>query len=168
MSIRRDRKKKKQEAKLRKEKRKREKRKAGPKIKLMERLKKTEEFSDTKFLVETPGEVKMSEIIMDFVGPMLEGASNRQAKESIILMAITAWNICLLPKKEQKKVLASFKSENDMDDEGMNIIKEMIKLMSDYKKEFYPDVNRFILDYEFTESRDDMYLNVVSSMEPPE
>lgn len=168
MSIRRDRKKKKQEAKLRKEKRKREKRKAGPKIKLMERLKKTEEFSDTKFLAEPPGQVKMSEIIMDFVGPMLERTSSRLEKENMILMAITAWNMCLLPKKEQKKVLANFKSEKDMDEEGMNIIKEMVELMSAYRKEFYPDVSRFILDYEFTESRDDMHLNVVSSMEPPE
>lgn len=168
MSIRRDRKKKKEEAKLRKEKKRREKRIEASKLKLAERFKEENPHPDAKIIIEPPDQVKMSEVIMDFVRPFLEGAPNRQARENMILVTITAWNLCLLPKKEQKKVLAKFQTEESMNDEGINVIKAMLKAISAYKKEFYPDVNRFILDYEFTESRNDMHLNVVSSMEPPQ
>jgi len=163
MSSKKDRQRKRQKAKLRKQKKRKEKRKEAINERLIARLRQQEEYSDMEFKIEPPGEAKMSEIILGFARPLLDTAPSHRVKKDIIMMAVTAWNMCVIPKKNQKKVLKNFEKEEGIDEGEMAFLKSVLKMMSAYKKELYPNVNRYIFDFEFTETRDDMHLNIVSS-----
>lgn len=145
---------------------KREKRIDASKSELAERITKRKEFSDSKIVVEAPGQVKMSKVIVDFIEPFLELAEDEEAEKIIVMLSIMAWNANLLPKKEQKSFIK--KVEKEAGAEGNEMFKMMVKMMASYKKENYPDLNRYIFDSQLTYTKDGMNLNVISSLEPPE
>lgn len=145
---------------------KREKRTESSKSELGERLKQQKEFADSKIIWEPRGQVKMSEVITDFIQPFLEFAADEEAREFIVMSAIMAWNTNLLPPNEQKKFIKKFRKELGFID--AKLFKSILSAMADYKKENYPELKRYILDYQLLHTKDSMHLNVVSSMQPPE
>lgn len=145
---------------------KQEKRIDTSKSELAERIKERKEFSDSKIIIEAPGLVKMSKVIVDFIEPFLEMAENNEAEEFIVMLSAMSWNANLLPKKEQKSFIKNI--EKEVGEQGAEMFKLMRKMIAAYKKEKYPNLNRYILDYQIRYTKDGMHLNVVSSIEPPD
>ena len=135
--------------------------------KLLRRVKQRGEHPDTQYIIEPPGEIKMSEVILDFVEPFLNEAPDHQAKQSIISVAIIAWNISLLPFFGRMAAFKKIKMDMNMDRQGVRVIKMFTGMMRRYRKRNHPGLKRYILDYELTETRDDLNLNIVSTMNPP-
>jgi hypothetical protein len=144
---------------------KQEKRIETSKSELAERIKEQKEFSDSKIIVEPPGQVKMSKVIVDFIEPFMEFAEDEEAEEFVVMAAIMAWNSNLIPPQEQKKFIKNFRKKMGTID--AELFKIMLSMMRNYKEENYPDLKRFILDYQLLHTQEGMHLNVVSSMEPP-
>jgi hypothetical protein len=149
-----------------KPKQKRTKRSATSYQKMIEKLKQREDFPVTKFLIEPPGETKMSEVILDFARPYLDLAPDHQARQNMIGMAIIAWNLSLMPLLTRITAFKQIKADMN-DKEAVKVVKLFVRLTRKYRKRFHPRLKRFILEFEFTETRDDMHLNVVSTVSLP-
>jgi len=142
---------------------------AGSYDRLLAQVKKRELLpTDTQYIVEPPGETKMSEVILDFAMPFLEEAPDSQAKQSMIGVAILAWNISLLPFFSRRTALKNAQADINMDKEGIKVIKMFVRMIKRYRRRFHPNLKRFILDFELTETRGELNLNVVSTISPSE
>lgn len=134
---------------------------------MIERLKQQEDLSDMKFIIDPPAETKMSEVILGFAEPLLDRATDYEEKESLISLIILAWNLSLMPLILRVIIFQRVKAEMKRDREGFLLLKTFIKMIRQYRKDNYPGLKRYILDFEFTETDDDIHLNVVSTVSPP-
>lgn len=87
-------------------------------------------------------------------------------KERAISIAIVAWNLALVNEDECEQQLTNFLSimkipKNTDDWQDMeNILRALI-----YKKQMeYPLLNRFIIDYQFIDSKNNYRLNIISQL----
>lgn len=62
-------------------------------------------FRTEKIVIEPCGEVKMSEVLMDFVEPYRELADAEEAYRKLLTLAVMAWNASFLPEKEQQDMI---------------------------------------------------------------
>lgn len=58
-------------------------------------------FRDHKFVIEPPGQIKMSDVLLDFVAPYRHFVNTIEAYRKLLLVAVIAWNAALLPECEQ-------------------------------------------------------------------
>jgi hypothetical protein len=117
---------------------------------------------------EKLGVNKMSEIILEYAEELLELASTPAGMQRAILLAISAWNLSLISGDKRIKAIDMFihdvmkiaKHSNEWE-EMRNIVQTLIeKRITEY-----PDVDRFVFDYEFIQlSKNDFHLNVISSL----
>ena len=108
---------------------------------------------------------RMSEVILDYARELLDFSPTYEAKEHALFLAIMAWNLAL--EEEEKgmqhlndllhrmKIPENSSDWNDMSD----ILKALI-----YKKQMeYPLFDRFVVDYQFSETEDGFHLSVAST-----
>jgi hypothetical protein len=151
--------------KRRKKKRRKNKDKYG---KLVSKLKQRGLLEEKEILYQPSGEVKMSEVIMDFIEPYREYANTYEAHRKLITLALLAWNAALLPENEQKamveKVVGSLKLSKSDTEGMMNIVEEMIER----KNKYFVDYTRTILDYQLSYAEEGFHLSVASMLEVDE
>jgi hypothetical protein len=114
-------------------------------------------------VVRTGLKEKMSEIILEFAAPMLDIAPDDDAFQGALSTAIFAWNLACLPAHERKEFLTKALSDLETKDGDPRIFKKMIEELIQRKNYLYPDVKRFIFDYELTETYDGNHLYLISS-----
>jgi hypothetical protein len=107
--------------------------------------------------------VKMSAVILDLADFLLKIAHTKEQQKAAITITCIAWNIAVAGiKKVQKLFDAYFETIDDPihQQDTLNIIETIIKK----KQLLYPEINRFILDYELTGTNHKLHLNVVSTV----
>jgi hypothetical protein len=121
-------------------------------------------FIDTEKL----GVSKMSEIILEYAEELLKPASTSEGMQRAIFLAISAWNLSLISENNRTKAIDMFicdvikiEKKSKEWEEIQNVVYALIeKRVTDY-----PEVDRFIFDYEFIQlSKNDFHLNVISSL----
>ena len=85
---------------------------------------------------------------------------DREAYEKAVLMAVCLWNCAVMqeePGKDKaiKKLLKPFMKDADG--------KAIVHYMMDRKRQMFPDLKRYILDYEVTDRGKDFHLSVAST-----
>lgn len=115
---------------------------------------------------EEAGMIKMSEVILEYAGELLDLATTKAEKERAISIAIVAWNLALVDEEACEQQITNFLSmmkipKNTDDWQDMeNILRALI-----YKKQMeYPLLNRFIIDYQFIDSKNNYRLNIISQL----
>ena len=63
--------------------------------KFLERIKKSEHLAHREIRINPQGQAKMSEILLDFAGPLLENLDPKIPEETVIGIATLAWNLSL-------------------------------------------------------------------------
>lgn len=124
----------------------------------------------TDVVVNPKGNAKMSEILGEFIRPYRRFAKNRNAYESLLAIAILAWNVANLPKDQehnlidealQELVKSNFLAQQDIE----NLLKDLIAR----KKNYFADNNRYIMDFQLQEIGNRYHLSVASTpMEKPD
>jgi len=112
----------------------------------------------------TDGGNKLSDVITEFAGPLLEQRIRYDEKEKIVFFSIIVWNLCLAPKKESQELIK--KIHNEMSQGDIQTIKDMDEMMNyliERKKRLYKDDKRFIVSYNITKIKDGMNLEVAYS-----
>ena len=105
--------------------------------------------------------VRMSEIIIDLAEPLLERARSYEEKRKVLEMAIVVWNISMLPKDKQKKLLLDFGrslfgNPSEENRPGFAMLAEMLHR----RYAHFSRIRRFIVDYELEERDGTPYLTV--------
>lgn len=104
---------------------------------------------------------KMSAIILDLADFILKEASTKQQEHSAISIACLAWNISILDSIRGQKCLEDFfKDEDDPDFKAD--IEDIIEIIIEKKRRYYPDINRIIVDFELLQNKKDLHLTIMS------
>ena len=135
--------------------------------KLFQRVKDQSIDSGKEFRVAPPNTEKMSQIIIDYAGPLLYVAKNREEQKKAITLAVIIWNLSLLPDERQSENINKIKKiMTPKSGNGGDLLEnddEVFNYMMERRKVFFPDVNRLVVDYEFVETPKGFHLNIVSN-----
>ncbi len=106
---------------------------------------------------------KMSEIILEFAEPLLNEAETIKMKKSAIALTMVALNMSLIKKFDDD--FNKLNSEmSDLSGQQFAIdTASAVSFLIQRKLELYPDVKRFIMDYDFVDTGSGFHLNVVST-----
>lgn len=122
-------------------------------------------------IVKNPkGEVKMSGVLKAFIQPYLAKAKGYQRQKMLLHIAVTAWNLTLMPEADRQPAIEEFlnlgmKPEDSLIREDMKgLIEELIAR----KEEVFPENRNYILDFQFEDAGDQFHLLVASAPVPTE
>ena len=121
-------------------------------------------LEDARFRVATEGEQKMSDIIMDFVDPYLDGDEGSEYLDKAIGIATIAWNAALVPEGERRLMLDSALRELPSADAVPLAI--VLDRMIQRKQERFQANKRTIIRHHIAETEDGLHLSVVSTRPP--
>ncbi len=132
----------------------------GGETALLQRVRNLGLAPEVRVLKDPAGLEKMSEVIEEFAGPLLEHCSRMDQRRGAIGLAVTAWNLSLLPDEEREKEL----SQHILPKTGPEM-KDILTTMVKRKQALYRDIQRLILDYEITDKgKDALRLTVISAV----
>jgi hypothetical protein len=107
--------------------------------------------------------VKMSAVILDLADFLLEMAHTKERQKAAITITCIAWNIAVAGmEKAQKLFDAYFETIDDPIHQQDTL--DIIETIIERKQLLYPEINRFILDYEVVRTKNNLHLNVVSTV----
>ena len=112
-----------------------------------------------------PQTAKMSEVLWEFLAPHTPLAPNREAMETLLAMAIAAWNVALFPGGERAQRLRELSTT--LPAEARTDFLALMREMVARKERDFAQYTRDILNYDLTERRARYHLNVLSTLLPP-
>jgi hypothetical protein len=117
---------------------------------------------DVVLISAPPGEVKMSEVLLELIDPLLEAAPTLEGMRKVVVVGLVAWNTALRPRDEWdeslKPLLATI--PEDLHADFLVTVASLIRR----KLELFPDIDRYILNYDLTMTPTGPHLNVISTM----
>jgi hypothetical protein len=122
--------------------------------------------SDGGRVVVFGGEPKMSEVILDLADPLLDGdVSNPKEVDFIVQLTIAAWNKSMLSADRQtamEKEIMDTLVPPDGDAEQVATIIQALDIVEERRRKLFPNLRRFVLDYDLRVCEGRVALNVVS------
>lgn len=119
-----------------------------------------------------PGELKMSEILGDFVDPYLAEDPSESDYRGMLRIGVLAWNAAMLPADRRAGFLDGIAAEEEASlDFVAPVMTELVREMIARKLALYPDVRRQIISFELTRTDREYRLSVASTPSedaPPE
>lgn len=114
----------------------------------------------------------MSEVILDFVEPYTEHAETYKALNSLLMLAIIAWNTALLPRNEHKGMIDRPIADLSLPRAERKELRGLMADLIERKNKYFADYTRPIMDYQLTEAKNGYHLSIASSLihiaeEPP-
>lgn len=135
--------------------------------KLARRVKSNLKDQVAGVVVNPKGQAKMSDILEAFIEPYLDSACDLEQRRKLFAMAAFAWNLALFPEDEQQQELEQIVEQLSAGDQRLRQnTKEILEELIERKQQYFRKHQRYILDFELTETRSDFHLSVVSSMSP--
>jgi hypothetical protein len=130
---------------------------------LLKRAQQSDYLKDAQIVVN-PGDLeKMSDVILQFAEPLIQGPAGVISKNAIRL-AMAVWNASLLPKAEQLETLKALVDMLPEDDQDARYeLAAAFEMLLARKQRYFAKNTRVILDYQITESADMLHLDVIST-----
>lgn len=100
---------------------------------------------------------KMSDTILAFATPLLEGPLTEQDMRDAIGLAVIAWNVSFLPDASWREALDAI--DHPPSDEP-DRVEELVVEMASLRQLVFADDNRFIVDFQLSFERDEPHLEV--------
>jgi hypothetical protein len=112
-----------------------------------------------------PGEVKMSEVLLEFLEPYSEYWANEDSMRKLITVGMIAWNAALFSGPKRTSFIDDMVQQvpPDVRSDMRAILDEMIQR----KETHFGGIKRAIISYELGMTPAGPHLSVMSSMEPP-
>jgi|GEM_PF-687578 len=130
---------------------------------LLQRMEKRLPNQDV-LVTQSEDGVKMSEVLERFVEPYREIAETQDAYKRLLALALVAWNMTLIPKKERTAAMEEslFALPEEMRSDGRQLIRHLMVR----KETSFSQYRRMILDFELVDTGSEWHLSVVSSLKP--
>jgi hypothetical protein len=130
---------------------------------LFKRLQSSDYFKDTLLVQNTGNLEKMSDVIHRFAEPLQD--ENGDITANVLRFAILVWNASLLPKDEQEEACREIMKALPVRGRGVRgEILSAINMLLERKEKYFSDNKRIIIDYDITETKDSLHLNVASTV----
>ena len=131
---------------------------------LQERLESSGLFPKGEInMIQSPG-VKMSEVLLDFADPILNGNENISELDRRIGFAMYVWNMSVLTPEDVQDVIPCvaglFCSDTG---QGIDGTLSLIKMLLKRKEEHFSHIKKLIVDYEINQKNGEPSLKVIST-----
>lgn len=120
-------------------------------------------------IVKNPqGEIKMSEVLEEFVEPYLLEAIGLNKRKMLFEIAIIAWNLAIMSEEQRKSALEELigdilKNQKTIAKQDLNsILNEMVSR----KLQLFPTNRRYIVDFQLEDIGNQFHLSVASTLAP--
>lgn len=110
-----------------------------------------------------PGEVKMSEVLMELIQPEWNDCANEESMQKLLTLGIAAWNAALVPLAERTAFLDEIASAfpRELRSDFRLVIEPLIRR----KEQLFPHIRRPIISYDLTWlNSGDPHLTVMSRL----
>ena len=118
---------------------------------LEERLKDSEMFPKGPMKLVESSEEKMSEILLSFADPLLNGTESIEESDRLIGLAMAVWNISMTPNVDRAVAIPAlaglFLSDTG---KGITDTLSLIRTLLQRKEDYFSHVKKYIIDYEIT------------------
>ncbi|MBC8872235.1 MAG: hypothetical protein H8E44_22615 [Planctomycetes bacterium] len=108
----------------------------------------------------------MSGIILELADPLLDGdVSNPKEVDFIVQLTIAAWNKSMFSAERQaamEKEIIDTLVPSDGDAQQVGTIIQALDIVDDRRKKLFPNLRRFVADYDLQVSEGRVALNVLS------
>ena len=112
------------------------------------------------------GVPKMSEVILELADPLLDGdVANPKEVDFIVQLTIAAWNKAMFSADRQaamERDIIDTLVPPDGDAEQVGTIIQAIEIVEERRKKLFPNLRRFVVDYDLQVSEGRVALNVLS------
>lgn len=128
-----------------------------------------EKSSAFKEIVVSPsGEVKMSEVLEDFVEPYRESRETKESMQRLLTLGTIAWNLALSPESERQKMIDRVFNDDLLggDKKLKAEIQELIEELIARKNRYFSENRRMIVDFELKELGSNYHISVASTLSP--
>ena len=109
----------------------------------------------------------MSEMLGQIIEPYIADAETLDAYHKLVSIGAIAWNNTLLPPEGQAEGFA-IADKLEMSAEDKEIMNELIIALMKRKINLFPEIHRFIVDFEVSDMGNQWHLSVASTMPPGE
>lgn len=116
-----------------------------------------------KIIRNPAGQVKMSEVLVDFIEPYSMSVRTEEEYQKLLSVALIAWNAALLPPNGRQEMIDSIIGKAipaDSADDAKLVIHELIRR----KDRYFADIKRSILLYELTMTKEGPHISVASTL----
>jgi hypothetical protein len=101
-------------------------------------------------VVEPPGELRMSEVILRFAEPLLKQSDSDEYFRKVVPLAIVAWNASFLPPEKQEEMIQDIFRLLDVHDNSAQVLQGELRNLIDWRLREFSDINRLIVNYKIT------------------
>jgi hypothetical protein len=130
---------------------------------LFKRIQSSEYFKNAEVILNDDRLEKMSDVIHRFAEPLKD--ENGDVPANMLHFAILVWNASLLPKDEReeafREIIKALPGKERGVREGALLA---IGMLLERKEKYFSDNKRIIIDYDITETKDMLNLNIVSTV----
>ena len=144
-------------------KRKRQAHNRGSHAEMVHRRNQSSAFRDADVRMMPAGAQKMSQVILEFAGPLLDQAEGDAESRNAVALAVFAWNASLMPEDRRKDLVEEYTSDFARAGGDIAAIREVFSELIQRKEQVYADVQRLILDYRVRGPEGRRFLEVVST-----
>ena len=130
---------------------------------LMQRIRIQAAREGREVVLDTSNTLKLSEVIIHYASPLLESTEPGEDRERALIVAITLWNLAMVPESDRQRIIDSTFSKIYGKDYPPDF-DQVLEYFLERKQRLYPDINRVILDYDYVQTPEGYHLNVVSNV----
>lgn len=122
------------------------------------------QMGDKVKFIET--ELKMSEVLIDFMSPYLDEVETLHQYKSLVGIAAFAWNAAMMSSEMHAEVLQ--KITQTVSRSARAGIETLFMELLERKQRHFSHIERFIINYQVTDLGDDWHLSVAFALTPDE
>lgn len=125
-------------------------------------------FKNKKLVIEPPGEVRMSDVLDDFIAPYAGAADTEADYRKLLTLGIIAWDLALTPKARRPAMLDELLLDRlgNIPESLKSELRDLIRVLIARKEAHFADNRRMVIDFTLVRDGDGYQLTVASSLEP--
>jgi hypothetical protein len=118
-----------------------------------------------KYLVEPPGQEKMSEVLEAFIEPYMDQAVTGDALRKLLALGVLAWNAALVPDDRRRKMIdGALEGLPKLPIDARTEVRALVNTMIERKEAFFPSNRRAIITFDLTDTGEGYHLSVASTL----
>ena len=119
----------------------------------------------TKLVHNMPGQIKMSEVMQEFIAPYRDLARDESEVRHLLMLALVAWNASMIPERMQNSEPVRRLIEGIAAVPGgpFAAAAEVVAALTQRKLDHFAAIHRKILSFDFVDRGDDFNLSIVST-----